>query len=234
MRKRLILIARGTYWLSLVLTLLAGTARAQAGAWERVSEEHGIVVERRSVAGTNLKEFRGRAVVDAPLISLLAVFSDVEGAAEWMDKCEASRVVHDGGDLDKVVYNRTGAPWPVSDRDAVVGNQVFFDERQKRVRIEFRAVRHPDSPPIEGVVRMPFLRGHWYLWPQADGKTTRVEYQVHADPGGALPNFLVNYASKELPSKTIAGLAAQAKRNPYTAMKRYIRASAQYRAWLTR
>jgi hypothetical protein len=62
---------------------------------------------------------------------------------------------------------------------------------------------------------MPYLRGHWMLWPSADGTTTRVEYQVHANPGGALPNWLVNYVSRDLPFKTIEGLRGQVQRRHY-------------------
>ena len=34
------------------------------GPWERVSTSDGILVERRSVPGSNLKEFRGHGVVE--------------------------------------------------------------------------------------------------------------------------------------------------------------------------
>ena len=68
----------------------------------------------------SLKEFRGRGVVDAPLASVLSVFNDIDKGTEWMDSCNGSRTVDDVSDREKVVYNRTHAPWPVSDRDAVV------------------------------------------------------------------------------------------------------------------
>jgi len=90
-----------------------------------------------------------------------------------------------------------------------------FDEAARKVELDFWSVDDAKAPPVKGVVRMPFLRGHWILWPSADGRTTRVEYQVHANPGGALPNWLVNYVSRDLPFKTIEGLRAQVKRRHY-------------------
>ena len=47
---------------ALVTSMASGRARADghAGEWERVSDKEGIVVERRSVDGSNLKEFLGR------------------------------------------------------------------------------------------------------------------------------------------------------------------------------
>jgi hypothetical protein len=185
------------------------------GGWQPVKQSDGIVVERRSVDGSKLKEFRGQAVVAAPVASILAVFSDVPHATEWMDSCNGSRTVEDLGDVEKVVYNRTHAPWPVADRDAVLHDVAHFDARERRVELDFWSVDDAKAPPVKGVVRMPFLRGHWILWPSADGATTRVEYQVHANPGGSLPDWLVNYASRDLPYKTIEGLRAQVARRHY-------------------
>jgi hypothetical protein len=196
------------------LAARAETPKAD-GNWQFVKQSDGIVVERRVIAGSNLKEFRGQAVVQAPVASILAVFSDVPHATEWMDSCNGSRVVEDISDREKVVYNRTHAPWPVSDRDAALHNIVRFDASDRRVELQFWSVEDAKAPPVKGVVRMPFLRGHWKLWPSADGSSTRVEYQVHANPGGALPDWLVNYVSRDLPYKTIEGLRAQTKKRRY-------------------
>ena len=157
----------------------------------------------------------GAAPSTPPVSAILAVFSDVPHATEWMDSCNGSRSVEDISDSEKVVYNRTHAPWPVADRDAVLHNIARFDAAAERVELDFWSVEDKKEPPVKGVVRMPFLRGHWILSPSADGRTTRVEYQVHANPGGALPNWLVNYVSRDLPFKTIEGLRAQVKRRHY-------------------
>src|SRR5215813_6656163 len=104
------------YRASLVLPLLTmlTSARAEepaAGPWQLIKQADGIVVDRRAVSGSNLKEFRGRGVVNAPVSAILAVFSDVPRATEWMDSCNGSRTVADVGELEKLVYNRTHAPW---------------------------------------------------------------------------------------------------------------------------
>jgi hypothetical protein len=206
--------------LMLALLAVTGSARAEDG-WEKVSDKNGIIVDRRPVEGTKLKEFRGRGKINAPLTSLLAVFSDVDKATEWMDQCKQSNLVEDHGDRQKIVYNRTKAQWPVWDRDAVLLNNLYVDEGEGRVRLEFSTVDNK-MPPQKGVVRMPYLKGHWYMWPEAGG-STRVEYEVHADPGGSLPAWLVNYVSRELPRKTIVGLANQVRRRSYPEMEKHIR-----------
>jgi hypothetical protein len=218
-------------FVTLSFGVLAGLPAFADQPWEQVSNQQGIIVDRRPVDGSKLKEFRGRGVVDASLAQVLAVFNDIDKGTEWMDSCSGSSVVEDQGERLKIAYNRTRAPWPVSDRDVVLRNEVTFDEREGVVKIEVSSVERADRPPVKGVVRMPSLRGHWYLWPTPDGRT-RTEYQLHANPGGSLPNWIVNYVSRELPYKTIMGLRAQVKRRSYPEFEAHLRALPEYQAIL--
>ena len=204
------------------------TNDAQAGPWQFVKQADGILVERRVVAGSTLKEFRGKGEIAAPVASILAVFADVPRATEWMDSCNGSHTVRKLGERELIVYNRTHAPWPVSDRDVVLRDVVSFDEAARKVQLDFWSVADDTAPPVNGVVRMPFLRGHWTLWPSSDGRTTRVEYQVHANPGGRLPDWIVNYVSRELPFHTIEGLRKQVARRQYPDFERLMRAKLPY------
>jgi hypothetical protein len=47
------------------------------------------------------------------------------------------------------------------------------------------------------------------LTPTADGKGTRVSGDVHCDPRGAVPTWLVNFFQKEWPHTTFKKLRAQ-------------------------
>jgi hypothetical protein len=65
---------------------------------------------------------------------------------------------------------------------------------------------------------MPTLRGHWKLR-QVSADTSELEYQVQADPGGALPKWLVNWVNRKLPFHTIKNLRKQVKRPGYGAFE---------------
>ncbi|MCU1278267.1 MAG: hypothetical protein JWM53_1813 [bacterium] len=196
----------------------AGTARAEdgRGAWEQVSNKDGILVERRSVEGYKLKEFVGRGVVYAPIGRVLAVIRDANRRGEWMPACGDSHVVEENlATRTQLAYHRTKAPWPVSDRDSVNRAEMFVEPAKHRVYLPFEAVTVAQIPAVKGVVRMPFMRGHWVLIPVDGGKATEAEYQVFANPGGSLPDWLANVASKTLPRETIAGLRKQVTRASY-------------------
>ncbi len=203
----------------LVSTANGGSARAD-GAWEQVSTKDGIVVERRAVDGSSLKEFLGRGIIEAPVAHVLAVIRDGNRRGEWMPSCGGSYVVEENlATRVQVAYYRTKAPWPISDRDSVNRAEIFVEPAKHRINIPFEAIADPRVPPVKGVVRMPSLRGHWILVPVEGGRATQVEYQVYADPGGRLPDWLANLASKTLPRETIAGLRRQVKKVDYPAFE---------------
>jgi hypothetical protein len=221
--------------LAAALGAVARDARADdhAGAWEQVSNKDGILVQRRTVTGSKLKEFRGRGIIQAPIGRVLAVIRDADRRGEWMPSCGDSHLVEeDVAARTQVAYHRTKAPWPVSDRDSVNRAEMFVEPSKRRLYLPFEAITMSKIPPVKGVVRMPSMRGHWILIPVDGGRATDAEYQVFADPGGLLPDWLANLASKTLPRDTIAGLRKQASKVEYAAFEAEIAASPETRALL--
>ena len=167
--------------------------------------------------------FRGLTEIDGSLEEILSVVSDVPSHPSWMPDCSESRVLRDDGET-VVVYRRTQAPWPVSDRDVVVESRTQVIEPDVEVHVYFRSVDEPSVEPASGApasgsgsgaVRMPYLVGHYKLRALGPGRT-RVEYQVDADPGGRLPGWLAAGTSRGNPVRTLVGLQrqVQARRTP--------------------
>jgi START domain-containing protein len=208
------------------LTTGAATASAADSPWEPVSNKDGITVARRKVEGSNLKEFLGRGVIDAPITRVLAVIRDADRRGEWMPNCGGAYLVEENMTTrTQLAYFRTKAPWPVSDRDSVNRAEMLVQPDKHRVYLPFEAIAVAKVPPVKGVVRMPFLRGHWILTPVEGGRATEAEYQVWANPGGSLPDWLANLASKTLPRETIAGLRRQVKKAEYPDFEKQIASS---------
>ena len=198
------------------------------GPWERVSTSDGILVERRTVPGSNLKEFRGHGVVDASMGRVLAIIRDAPHRCEWMPQCAEDYVVEENEAARvQISYHRTKAPWPVADRDSINRAELRVDLAKRRVFLPFEAIPHPKVPVVKGAVRMPFLRGYWILQPANGGTATDVEYQVHADPGGSLPEWIANLASKKLPLLTLVGLRKQSKARSYPEFEAQIASSTE-------
>ena len=205
---------------------------ASDGPWELVRSDDQIVVHRRYVEHSKLHELRGVGVVDAPIAAVLAVLDDSDHRLEWMKDTVANVRIERTGRYAEVLYSRTRAPWPVADRDVVIAGTTTFDTTARVVRIDFRSVTNPAWPAQKGVVRMLSLHGHWTMWPEQGGAATRIEYQLHAEPGGSLPGWLTNLVAKKIPHDTIAGLRTQLRRRQYPTLEHQIEGEPAYRAVL--
>ena len=198
---------------AVVLTLAAaGVSAVEAdGKWHHEFTEDGIAVSMMTEEGRTLPAFRGVANVDAGLFEVLGMLDDAKRATEWMANCMENKVIKQINEFDRIIYNRTDAPWPVSDRDVVISAVVTGDAEKREVMIKFTSVTNQGPGPVDGVVRMPRLRGYYKL--QAiDEKHTKVTYQIDADSGGSLPDWLIARATRRLPVDTIAGMRSQIKK----------------------
>lgn len=176
--------------------------------WKIIAQENGVVVWNRLEPGREVPVFKGIGTVEAGLFEVLAVLDDVPRHTEWMANCMQSRILKQVNDFDRVLYNRTHAPWPVSDRDVVLNCTVDGTMSKREVFCPFTSFASPLQGQVDGVVRMPRLRGHYRLY-GIDDKHTRVTYQIDVDPGGHLPDWVVELTSKKLPLDTIVGLRRQ-------------------------
>src|SRR5690348_6507289 len=61
--------------------------------WEKIDETDGIKVYRREIPGSDLLQFKGDAIVDAPLSKVASVLFDANRAKEWMPDLVSSRIV---------------------------------------------------------------------------------------------------------------------------------------------
>ena len=191
--------------ISFLLLAFVAAPTASAAQWEFLKQKEGIVVSARESKLGNLPVFRGVGQIRASIPEVLAVMQDAPGAKNWMHKCLENRPIEIQNVYDRIVYNRTDSPWPVWDRDVVVQTRGRIDIARKRILIEMKSISDPRQPEVEGVVRIPRLAGH-YILRYVTENLTEIEYQIDADPGGSLPSWLAELASRDLPYHTIRNL----------------------------
>lgn len=188
--------------LTLVCLLLAGNSNA----WElaKTDATNGIEVYIRQVAGSNFKAYRACMRIQTSLSSLIALVDDIAAYPLWIDTCVEGRVLKRLSATETYCYTVNSAPWPVCDRDAVVYNRISQDPENHQVTIRIRGV--PEYiPPKKGLVRVKMIDGFWEFTPMGEG-FVKVVYQVHNDPGGGLPSWLVNSVAITQPYKTILNM----------------------------
>ncbi len=194
------------FWLN-PFTILA----QNSSAWEQVIEKDGIRVTKRDVPGRQLPTFRGIGEVRARLLEVLAVINDPQRFSEWMHRTAESRLIKQKGEWQFLVYTLTQAPWPVSNREAVLRFSTTISANGTEAKVKFKALKSYPMKKKSGAVWMEQLEGHYQLKEMGKG-LTRVEYLVNADLGGALPSWIAKRAAKSLPLKTLINLRRQVKK----------------------
>jgi hypothetical protein len=179
-----------------------------ADAWTKIDESDGIAIYRREVAGSDLIAFRGEGVVNAPLVRVASVAFDPARAPEWVDSLAEARIVRRISETELVVYDHFKMPILVKDRDFVTINRIEYDPARQALTVRVRSTTDAAAPPTSHV-RGEVISSTFVLTPTADGKGTRVSGDVHCDPRGALPKWLVNIVQKDWPLTTFKSLRAQ-------------------------
>lgn len=189
----------------LSITLLPGLLASQAtfaqDGWSLAKEAEGIKVYVRTVEGSPLREFRGEVQIKATAKEVAKVLRDANAFRQWMPDVVVSELLK-ANDTEQYHYLDIKAPWPVSNRDGVY-HFTYAKAGDGAVTVLVEAVPNY-LPQREGKVRIPHAQGQWTLVPDADG--VNVTYQMHASPGGAIPNWMANQTVVNTPYGTLKAL----------------------------
>lgn len=185
--------------------LSGSSATAGEAPWSLARERDGIVVHTRPVAGSGIREFRGSAVVPASVEAIRAVLRDADHFKDWFPNTSESRLLARDGAV-AYQYSVLDAPWPVSDRDNVFRSETRIDPATGRVSIGVTAAPdyHPEQPER---VRVRRAEGQWLLEPVGPADT-RVTFRMHLEPGGGVPQWLINAQVVDTPFDALTNLRA--------------------------
>ena len=197
----------------LLLLFIFISAQGQENQWERVKNKNNIEVYTRPVHGSAIKEFRGVMVIKSSLSSVLTMYDDTASYTRWMYRCTRAELLLKKNDYERITYTVTSSPWPVEDRDIAVKSIVSQNKKSGVVTITLSGI--PGYiPKKNGKVRMTSLYGYWMLEPLGKG-WIRVTYRLHSEPGGSIPDSLVNSSLVDIPYNSLYNMRRMVMQPPY-------------------
>lgn len=192
---------------------LAADARPSVDTgWEVIDDTDGLITSHRQVEGSSMLAFRGEWDTDLHVGRMLSVLMRTELGPEWVDMQITSRQVAETSPTDHVLYQVYDLSWPISDRDYVMRRQVHLDPARKVATITYNSIERSDLPPSDCCVRAQTFRTYWRLTDNPAGGS-HVEVEVHTDPKGSLPAWLVNLVQRGWPRNSIVGLTERAAKD---------------------
>lgn len=178
--------------------LLMGTMYAQQD-WALKSDKDYVKVFYKATG--NIHQIKLTTAFQAPLSGITHLLSEVPTYPKWGYKVIESRLLKKISETDMYYYVKFDFPWPLSDRDLVLRTHLSQDPTTKAIVSISHA--EPDFiPTLTDYVRIRTANTKWVLTPGSNG-WTNVEYYIHSDPGGNIPDWVVNMAIDVGPRETI-------------------------------
>lgn len=178
-----------TLWTLSVCLLLLLPGYGQSD-WKLKKEVGNLKVYARTPKGGGVQEIKVKCMVDAPLSSVIAIITDVPATTDWVYACTEAHILKQLSETEAIVYGKLEFPFPLQNRDFVAKTSIWQDDRTKEVFIN--TYNLPNYiPKVRKHVRIPKLTIHWRLKP-LNANQVAVDYIMASDPGGMIPNWLVN------------------------------------------
>jgi len=175
--------------------------KAKEYKWEKVKYEKGVTVYKATKE--NRVAFRGIGEMNGSPDHLISIIEDPSGWKNWIENLKSGKLIEEINPNHKVFYQAISSPFPVSDRDVVYESKIFRDAPNK-IRIKMKSITHLKAPKSIGV-RMNIIFTRYIIETMKEGRM-RVTFETLSESGGALPDFLVNWASENYPITLFEGL----------------------------
>ncbi|MCS6929606.1 MAG: START domain-containing protein [Saprospiraceae bacterium] len=137
----------------------------------------------------------------ASLPSVAYLLEDVPVYPNWVYRVVESRVVERLSDKELYYYVHIDFPWPLTDRDLIMHSRLSQDPRT-RILTYVSTAAPAQLPEKENVIRIRKAHSKWVIAPIGN-EMVRVEYYLYSNPGGSLPDWLVNLALDIGPRETM-------------------------------
>jgi ribosome-associated toxin RatA of RatAB toxin-antitoxin module len=172
--------------------------------WELEKDEEGIRVYTRNVKGSHFKTYKAVMRVNASVHTLVNLVKDIQAYPMWIDTCKKGVLLKIVSKNEYLAYTVNNAPWPVMDRDAIVLNTVLKGPSKGSVMINIEG-KHSYLPINDRIVRVKRIKGYWRFLPLKNG-FSEVTYEVHSEPGGNIPAWLLNQIVVSQPFNTLKNM----------------------------
>ena len=181
---------------------------AKESGWKKVKAEAGVEVFEKKVNGK--VAFRGIGEIEGDPAKLVGVLENPARWKDWIDNFQSGRLLEKKTDYHKVFYQSFDFPFPVSDRDLIYESKISCEDQGRTVRVEMHSVRHALAPKTVGV-RVNLTYASYRM--EVIGKERMVVvFETMSDPGGTIPEFMTNWATRSYPVTLFEGLRREIKR----------------------
>lgn len=211
--------------------IAAGAIAGSEYDWKMVRDEDGIQIYLKKIWADEIQTFRGVIHINSSIDSILAVILDINACAEWVHHCKAPLLLVKKSFSECYHYQIHQLPFPLQNREFFFHSKATRSPHTGTISIQVNVI--PDfcvdndlcpAFPDTNYIRVDHSHGEYLLEP-INKNQTRVTWTHHTNPGGHLPEWLINSLIKKMPFYTLQGLRKQVFQNKY--QKKRLRVNSQ-------
>ena len=166
---------------------------------EYVSEKDGLKLYEREHDGSEIKEIKATVIYQGTVQEAVDIIFDRLKHPEIFKYITFSDVIKKNDRCDWS-YNRVSVP-VATDRDYYV-KSCRVDNKDGSVSITWVPFDDSKYPVTDKYVRVADNKG-FYKFTQVEADKVKVDYYIYNDPGGSLPVFVKNIASRQAVTDTL-------------------------------
>ena len=170
--------------------------------WNFVREKKGVKIYEKEV-GDRIA-FKGVGIIEGSPEKLIGIIHNPKRWKFWIDDLDEGKLLEKKSDFHFVFLKEIDAMWPVKNRE-IVFESVISRVGAAQILLEMKSVNHPKAPFDDSKVRAKVTYTRYRIDP-FEGNRMQVTFENLSDPGGRIPNFMVDWASKSFPVSIIEGL----------------------------
>ena len=168
--------------------------------WELVQKSQGIEVKRKKIGKDSILALKATGVLNTSVEKIISIFKETNLAYQWAPGLKERRILQEISETEAVVYDIHQMPWPCQDRDLVIYNKIELIQKRKQIALISSSIEtYSKDPGSNGNVRAELYYSFIGLTPISQNKT-KVEFFIHVNPKGSIPNWIINYILKTRPS----------------------------------
>jgi hypothetical protein len=173
-------------------------------SWELRRDEDGIKIYSRRPHNGKIIELRLLTQYDATPQKLINILLDIDKYSEWIYGNKRAGVIKKVNDHDIIYFTEAHLPWPIQDRDLVTELTINPATPTTPLIIQAKSIQGI-LPPKPHYIRVPYSVATWHIVPEGNNKIN-IDYTFSLDPGGSIPNWLVNMTIASGPYKSFIKL----------------------------
>ena len=158
--------------------------------WKSVSDDNGVAIYSRKVAGHEESEFKGITDINQPIEVIGAVLAEIPAYTGWFFKClQAEKIPQISSTAyNFMVYIAMDTPWPLWPRDIIYDVKIKIDMASGKVEVRCKAVPEPVVPIQKDHIRITDSELHWVL-ERIEPHRTRIIFIMRTDAGGSVSSY---------------------------------------------